>query len=89
MAPVATVPLEPLLDLEGVHTDVDLSMAVDTALTAERPDPAAVESAPGWGQRMARIFEALGMELEQDPDAAPIHITQRTVVHWPPDQRRL
>ena len=86
---LASVPLEPLLDLEGVHTDVDLSKAVDTALAADRPDPAAVASSHGWGPRMAHIFEALGMELEQDPEATPIHVTQRPVVHWPPEQRRL
>jgi hypothetical protein len=87
--PVASVPLEPLEGLDGVHTDPDLSKAVDAALDADRPDPALVAAAHGWGERMTRLFEALDLELQQDPDATPIHITQRPVIHWPPDQRRL
>jgi glycosyltransferase involved in cell wall biosynthesis len=87
--PVASVPLDPLEGLDGVHTDPDLSKAVDAALRADRPDPAAVASAHGWGERMTRLFAALGLELLQDPNASPIHITQRPVTHWSPDQRRL
>jgi glycosyltransferase involved in cell wall biosynthesis len=87
--PVASVPLDPLQGLDGVHTDPDLSKAVDAALSADRPDPATIASAHGWGERMSRLFAALGLELQQDPNATPIHITQRSVIRWLPEQRRL
>ncbi len=87
--PVASVPLEPLVGLDGVYTDSDLSLAVDEALNADRPDGAAVASSHGWGERMSRIFSALGIELQQAAGAMPIHVSLRPVTHWPPDQRRL
>ena len=87
--PVASVPLEPLEGLEGVHTDPDLAQAVAAALAAEAPDGAAVAAAHGWGERMRRLFDALGLQLQQDPNATPIHVTQHPVIHWSADQRRL
>jgi len=87
--PVASVPLEPLHGLDGVYTDPDLSAAVTTALAADPPDPKPVASAHGWGERMARLFDSLGLVLAQDPEATPIHITQRPTIHWSPEQRRL
>ncbi|HEY5652380.1 MAG TPA: glycosyltransferase [Acidimicrobiia bacterium] len=87
--PVASVPLDPVKDLDGVYTDEDLSTAVDAALAADRPDGSAVATAHGWGERMSRIFFALGLDLVDDADATPIHVTQRPVTHWPPDRRRL
>ncbi len=87
--PVASVPLEPLEGLEGVYTDADLVNAVTVALAAGAPDVAAVAAAHGWGERMQRLFGALGLELLQDPNATPIHITQRPTIHWTTDQRRL
>jgi glycosyltransferase involved in cell wall biosynthesis len=87
--PVASVPLDPLTGLDGVYTDDDLSAAVDQALAAERPDSGSVAAAHGWGERMSRLFSALGLDLADDPDATAIQITQRQAVHWAPEQRRL
>lgn len=87
--PVASVPLQPLEGLDGVHTDPDLAKAVTAALAADRPDPETVASAHGWAERMQRLFDALGLDLEQRATATPIHITQRPVIHWSPGERRL
>jgi glycosyltransferase involved in cell wall biosynthesis len=87
--PVASVPLDPLKDLDGVHTHEDLSVAVDAALAADHLDGAAIAAAHGWGERMSRIFDALGLTLGDEPTATPIHVTQRPVTHWTPGERRL
>lgn len=87
--PVASTPLDPLMGLDGVYTDIDLSAAVSAALAAPKPDGTSAGEAHGWGARMRVVFEMLGLELAADPDARPISITQHAVTHWDEAERRL
>lgn len=87
--PVASTPLDPVVGLDGVHTDADLSVAITAALEAPRPDASAVAEHHGWGARMETLFASAGLQLRQDPHAEPITISQHAVRHWTPPERRL
>ncbi len=85
--PVAAPPLEPLVGIDGVHTDDYLVSAVRAALTAPRPDPAAAAEAHGWGPRLSALFATAGLELAEDPSALAMTYRLRPVRHWADGER--
>lgn len=80
--PVAAPPLEPLKGLDGVHLDVDLPAAVRAALAAPRPDAARARRDHGWGERVGRIFTAMGLELPA-AKGAEVLVRQRPPTRYP------
>ncbi|MDX1746074.1 MAG: glycosyltransferase, partial [Halobacteriales archaeon] len=87
--PVASTPIAPVVGLEGVSTDSDLGAAISAALDASPSDPSTAASQHGWGERLSRLFSTVDLELEEDPDADPITISQHSVRHWSHEERRL
>lgn len=86
--PVAAPPLRALDGLEGVYTDPDLSVAVDRALGARRPDPSLALGVHAWGPRVEAIFAAAGRVV-----AAPTHdrvkVVARPAVHYARGERKV
>lgn len=87
--PVASTPLDPVVGLDGVYTDADLSAAITAALEAPGPDASAAAERHGWGARIATLFASARLELRHEPDAEPISISQHGVRRWKPPERRL
>lgn len=85
--PVAATPLQPLLGLDGVYTDENLVQAVYAALQGSPPDPDRVRIEHGWGERMGRLFNALGLQLRQAEAARPVSVVRRPVIRYPEDER--
>lgn len=85
--PVASQPLEPLLGIEGVHTDTDLVRAVEAALRAPKPDPDRARAAHGWGSRLTVLFGSVGLDLKESPSARDLERVRRPVRHYSPAER--
>lgn len=75
--PVASTPLDPLADLDGVHTDGDLERAVEAALAAPRPDPEKARALHGWDRRLDALLAAAGLDRVADPTAVPVRVLER------------
>lgn len=84
--PVAAPPLDPLKGLEGVHLNSDLPAAVAAALAAPRPDAGKARAAHGWGERVGRIFDAMGLELPL-PEGGEVLVHQRPPTRFSRDLR--
>ncbi len=79
--PVAAPPLRALDGLEGVYTDSELAVAVETARRSPRPDPVAALVDHSWGERLSVLFEATGRSLHELTDK-PVRVERRPVVHY-------
>lgn len=86
---VASTPLDPVVGLRGVTTDIDLSVAVSKALEADVPDAQRAAGDHSWENRMELVFASLGLTLTQEAGAAGIEITQHSTQHWDEVARRL
>lgn len=84
---VAATPLQPLEGLEGVYTDADLVVAVRQALAGRSPDRKTALARHGWGERLGRLFGALGVPLP--PPSQPVRVLRQPVRHYRKDERRL
>lgn len=87
--PVAASPLEPLVDLPGVHTDTDLVAAVGAALTGPRPDSESARRLYSWEERLHRLFSAAGMTLREDTETPAVRLLQRPIIRYRSDERLL
>jgi glycosyltransferase involved in cell wall biosynthesis len=85
--PVAAPPLEPLQDLDGVHTSTDLGEAVRKALESPRPNGHEALARYGWAERLGRLLNAL--ELELPPLARPVRVEVRPTVSYTAHERLL
>ncbi|MGZ8786179.1 MAG: glycosyltransferase, partial [Acidimicrobiia bacterium] len=85
--PVAAPPLEPLEGLVGVYTNADLVVAVRHALAGSAPDSETARGLHGWGERLERLFDALGTRLPAPSE--PVRVVRRPVRHYRSDERRL
>lgn len=85
---VAAPPLRALDRLDGVYTDIDLVLAVETALDAPGPDRAESLRLHSWHQRLTTLFSAVGRPLRAIDDR-PVEIVQRPVVHYGWNQRHI
>jgi hypothetical protein len=81
--PIAAPPLRALADLDGVHMDRDLAVAVEMALGADRPDRARALKEHSWEDRVVRITGTEAVVVEY----SPVSVAVRPAVHWEKEQR--
>ncbi len=86
--PVAAPPLRSLAGLDGVHTAKSLPDAVAAALAAPRPDRAAALAAHSWGGRLAEMFRAAGLDLQDAAGPGPT-VLVRPATHYRKADREL
>ncbi|MCZ7533591.1 MAG: glycosyltransferase [Acidimicrobiia bacterium] len=86
--PVAAPPLRSLVDLVGVHTDVDLVTAVQHASAAERPNRQDTLREHSWTRRMVELLPHVGWSLDTDIDDRA-DIAYRPVVVYRPKDRHI
>ncbi len=79
--PVASTPLRPLVDLDGVYVDDDLVVAVRTALAAPKPDRAAESAKHSWGSRLEVLMASVGNRL-RDIDNRGVTVFTRPPHHY-------
>ncbi|HEX2028785.1 MAG TPA: glycosyltransferase, partial [Nitriliruptorales bacterium] len=87
-APVAAPPLRTLRGLPGVHTRGQLTEAVDEALRAPAPDAERILSMESWGDRVARVSAAAGIDAAAGHGRSPRAVT-RPPVHYARRRRRI
>ncbi len=81
--PIAAPPLRALEDMDGVHTDSDLTVAVAAALVADRPDRARALKEHSWEDRVVKITQSDAVLVEY----TPVSVVTRPAIHWEKAER--
>lgn len=86
--PVAAPPLRSLDGMDGVYRSAEFLVAVESALSAPRPDRSRALEEHSWARRVEDLIAATGVVQPESP-GEPARVVVRPVIHWSRSERRL